>query len=168
MCSHEPWFFLEHDDEAKCGYCECLLIADRHLISIRLSQQHLTNLWSVFCSICNINVHIGPQQPMVLSDTDSFYLYHLTCCVLLEQPLADWICNEGCWMNVGLRHRKTLERSCDSLIWKVLGGGGALRGLKRLTYDGVMYFYFRYPLMIPRLNRNFIYVMSRERAKLGF
>ena len=49
-------------------------------------------------------------------------------------------------MTVGLEGRKRLERSCDFHIWKVLGGGGALRGLKRLTYDGVMYFYFRYPL----------------------
>ena len=46
-----------------------------------------------------------------------------------------------------LRGRKRLEKSCDFLIWKVLGGGGALRGLKRLTYDGVVYFYFRYPLV---------------------
>ena len=49
-------------------------------------------------------------------------------------------------MNTGLRGRKRLEGSCDFHIWKVLGGGGALRGLKRLTRDGVMYFYFRYPL----------------------
>ena len=50
-------------------------------------------------------------------------------------------------MNVELRGRKRLEKSCDFLIWKVLGGGGALRGLKCLTYDGVVYFYFRYPLL---------------------
>ena len=49
-------------------------------------------------------------------------------------------------MNTGFRGRKRLERSCDFHIWKVLGGGGALRGLKHLTYDGVMYFYFWYPL----------------------
>ena len=42
--------------------------------------------------------------------------------------------------------RKRLKISRDFHIWKVLGGGGALRGLKRLTYDGVVYFYFRYPL----------------------
>ena len=49
-------------------------------------------------------------------------------------------------MNAGLTGRKRFRRSCDFHIWKVLGGGGALRGLKRLTYDSVMYFYFRYPL----------------------
>ena len=49
-------------------------------------------------------------------------------------------------MNAELRGRKRLERSHDFHIWKVLGGGGALRELKRLTYDSVMYFYFRYPL----------------------
>ena len=49
-------------------------------------------------------------------------------------------------MNAELRGRKRLERSRDLHIWKVLGGGGALRGLERLTYDGVVYFYFRYPL----------------------
>ena len=49
-------------------------------------------------------------------------------------------------MNAELRGRKGLERSRDFHIWKVLGGGGALRGLKRLTYDSVMCFYFRYPL----------------------
>ena len=41
-------------------------------------------------------------------------------------------------MNAELRGRKRLEKSRDFLIWKVLGGGGALRGLKRLTYDGVV------------------------------
>ena len=50
-------------------------------------------------------------------------------------------------MNAELRGRKGLERSRDFQIWKVLGGGGALRGLKRLTYDSVVYFYFRYPLV---------------------
>ena len=55
-------------------------------------------------------------------------------------------------MNAELRGRKRLEKSRDFHIWKVLGGGGALRGLKRLTYDGVVYFYFRYPLaMNPRV-----------------
>ena len=49
-------------------------------------------------------------------------------------------------MNAELRGRKGLERSHDFHIWKVLGGGGALRGLKCLTYDSVVYFYFRYPL----------------------
>ena len=49
-------------------------------------------------------------------------------------------------MNAELRGRKRLERSHDFHIWKVLGGGGALRELKRLTYDSVVYFYFRYPL----------------------
>ena len=49
-------------------------------------------------------------------------------------------------MNAELRGRKGLERSRDFHIWKVLGGGGALRGLKHLTYDSVVYFYFRYPL----------------------
>ena len=49
-------------------------------------------------------------------------------------------------MNAELRGRKGLERSRDFHIWKVLGGGGALRGLKRLTYDSVVCFYFRYPL----------------------
>ena len=44
-----------------------------------------------------------------------------------------------------LAHNET--RCCsDFHIWKVLGGGGALSGLKRLTYDSVVYFYFRYPL----------------------
>ena len=51
-------------------------------------------------------------------------------------------------MNMGLRGRKRLERSRDFHIWKVLGGGGALRRLKHLTYDGVVYFYFRYPLIL--------------------
>ena len=54
-------------------------------------------------------------------------------------------------MNAELRGRKGLERSCDFHIWKVLGGGGALRELKRLTYDSVMYFYFRYPLVVIRV-----------------
>ena len=51
-------------------------------------------------------------------------------------------------MNAELRGRKGLERSRDFQIWKVLEGGGALRGLKRLTYDSVVYFYFRYPLLV--------------------
>ena len=46
-------------------------------------------------------------------------------------------------MNTKPRGRKRLGRSRDFHVWKVRGGGG---GLKRLTYDGVMYFYFRYPL----------------------
>ena len=46
-------------------------------------------------------------------------------------------------MNMGHRGRKRLERSRDFHIWKVQGG--ALRGLICLTYDGVVYFYFRYP-----------------------
>ena len=50
-------------------------------------------------------------------------------------------------MNAELRGRKGLERSRDFHIWKVLGGGGALRGLKHLTYDSVVCFYFRYPLL---------------------
>ena len=54
-------------------------------------------------------------------------------------------------MNAELRGRKGLERSRDFHIWKVLGGGGALRGLKRLTYDSVVYFYFRYPLQLRHL-----------------
>ena len=140
MFTHEPCF-LEHDGKAKC---ECLLIADRHLILIGLSQQHLTNLWSFFAVSAIVMSIFGPQQPIVLSGTDSFYQYHLTCCVLLvEQPSAEWFCNEECWMNAG---RKRFGRSCDFHIWKVLGGGGALRGLKHLTYDSVVYFYFRYPL----------------------
>ena len=49
-------------------------------------------------------------------------------------------------MNAPEHARKRFGRSCDFHIWKVLGGGGALRGLKRLTYDSVVYFYFRYPL----------------------
>ena len=75
-------------------------------------------------------------------------------------------------MNAGFRGRKRLKRSRDFHIWKVLGGGGALRGLKCLTYDGVVYFYFRYPLVPGQRLANFwalkSAVFAREKNGLSF